>query len=470
MRILLPTGAATLAVVQSAAAGLDADVVVTGEIASFLTPGQLRDLVCKGSYDLVIVPGMCTASFGEVEREFGVPIVRGPRHAADLPFILPLLPGLTLSADIPADNLLDGMRREEAEKKIARSEDEAGFEYLLRGVKIGGGSRIKVLAEIMDAHRETDLPGKVRDFFSRGADIVDLGFGFDATPEQVKRCFDLLEDIEGPLSVDSQDPSLITAALGRADLVLSLQEENIPLVGRGIADTGAGAVVVPGARGLSVNLEMARKAGIECLLADPLLVPAGSGIVASLSGFSGHVYPLFFGAGNVVELLDADSPGANALLAAMAAETGAAVIFSSEHSDKTLGSVREMRRATEMMQLAADRPYPKDLGIDLLVIKEKRRRREPPLAYTQIIQARSMPREIEYDPCGNFRIGIEGEEIVAVLGNRAYRGKKWGDIFYTILSEAEVSLLDHAAYLGKELYKAELAIRFGRSYEQDGPF
>jgi dihydropteroate synthase len=33
-----------------------------------------------------------------------------------------------------------------------------------------------------------------------------------------------------------------------------------------------------------------------------------------------------------------------------------------------------------------------------------------------------------------------------------------------------VSLLDHAAYLGKELYKAELAIRYGRSFEQDGEF
>jgi dihydropteroate synthase len=30
--------------------------------------------------------------------------------------------------------------------------------------------------------------------------------------------------------------------------------------------------------------------------------------------------------------------------------------------------------------------------------------------------------------------------------------------------------LEHAAYLGRELYKAELAIRYGRSFEQDGEF
>ena len=81
-----------------------------------------------------------------------------------------------------------------------------------------------------------------------------------------------------------------------------------------------------------------------------------------------------------------------------------------------------------------------------------------------------MPGEITYDPKGNFRIGIEGDRIVAVIHGTAIRGKHWEDVLYTILSHGAVSLLDHAAYLGKELYKAELAIRYGRSFEQDGEF
>jgi dihydropteroate synthase-like protein len=181
-------------------------------------------------------------------------------------------------------------------------------------------------------------------------------------------------------------------------------------------------------------------------------------------------YPLFFGAGNVVELFDADSTGANALLAGMAKEVGASIIFTCENSDKTRGSIREMRRATEMMSLCDDRPYPKDLGIDLLVLKEKRKRREPPIEYETITDAKKMPSDITYDPKGNFRIGIEGDRIVAVIHGRAVQGKHWQDVLYTILSQGEVSLLDHAAYLGRELYKAELAIRFGRSFEQDGEF
>ncbi|MDD1695464.1 MAG: dihydropteroate synthase, partial [Methanoregula sp.] len=294
---------------------------------------------------------------------------------------------------------------------------------------------------------------------------------FDATAKDVSRVFSLLEDIDRPLAVDSQDPDLIRAALSRADIVLSLQENNIPVVGRDVADAGVAAVIVPGKTStLKANLEMAELAGIECIIADPLLQPVGSGLVHSLKHFRDMGYPLFFGAGNVVELLDADSVGANALLAGIAKEVGASIIFTSEHSDKTSGSIREMRRATEMMILCNNRPYPKDLGIDLLVLKEKRKRREPPLEYETVTIARKMPSEITYDPKGNFRIGINDDQIIAVVHGKAVQGRHWQDVLSTILSQGGVSLLDHAAYLGQELYKAELAIRYGRSFEQDGEF
>jgi len=470
MRILLPTGSATAPIIRSAAQGFDADVIVTGEIASFLTPHHLHTLINNGKYGMAIVSGMCTASFEQVEKETGVPVFRGPRHAADLPFVLPLLGTITLSRTVPADEFLAARNAEQAYAKIGTMERDATFDYLIRGTRIGGTSRMKVLAEIMDAHRRDDIRGDVERFFESGADIVDLGFGFDATPLDVKRVFESVEDIDRPLAIDTQDPALIRASLGRADLVLSLQSTNIPVVGREVAQAGAAAVVVPDNQSLAHNISLAKKAGIRCIIADPLLQPAGSGLVVSLKKFKKLPCPLFFGAGNVVELLDADSIGMNAVLAGIAMELGASVIFSSEHSDKTQGSVREMRRATEMMALARDHPYPKDLGIDLLTLKEKRRRREPPLEYETIIPAKPLPDEIEYDPKGNFRIGVEGDTIVAVINGRAVRGTRWQDICYTIVKNGDVTLLDHAAYLGRELYKAELAIRYGRSFEQDGEF
>jgi len=470
MRILLPTGAATEEMVKCAAAGFDANVVVTGEIASFLTPHMLHMLIKKGQYDLVIVSGMCTASFEQVGRETGVPVYRGPRHAADLALILPLLNCVTLSRTVPADDFLTANKAHDARKRLDESEKSAESDFIARGTKIGGTSRMKVLAEVMDAHLRDDIYSVVDRYFAAGADIVDLGFGFDAEPADVTRVFSQLDGIDRMLAVDTQEPDLIRAALCRADLLLSLQERNIPEVGEEIAKAGAAAVVVPGESTLKKNLVLAKKAGITCIIADPLLQPVGSGLVASLKNFKKSAYPLFFGAGNVTELIDADSVGVNALLAGMAMEVGAAVIFTSEHSDKTAGSVSEMRRATEMMALAGNRPYPKDLGIDLLVLKEKRRRREPPLEYDTAIPAIAIPDRIEYDPKGNFRIGIEGDQIVAVITGRAIRGKRWQDVLHTILSLNAVSLFDHAGYLGRELYKAELAIRYGRSFEQDGEF
>ncbi|MHC1629505.1 MAG: dihydropteroate synthase-like protein [Methanoculleaceae archaeon] len=473
MRILLPTGSKAEPVVRRAVrtCGVDAEVRVTGEIAAFLTPGMLRELLRSVKCDMVIVPGMCTASFADVEEESGVPIYRGPRHAADLPLILPHLDEIPLSRTVPADELIMTRRREEAMERLRKIEEGAHGDIILRGVPIGGGSRIKVLAEIMDAHRHPSIREAVEGFFAAGADIVDLGFGFDATPEDVRRVFKLLEDIPGPLALDSQDPVLIHAGLFRADLILSLQEENIPVVGEEVAAAGAAAVVVPGDAGLEANLGAADAAGIGPLIADPLLQPPGSGLVASIKRHTtDYGVPLFFGAGNVTELIDADSIGVNALLCAIAAECNAAVIFTSEHSDKTAGSVGEMRRATEMLAVGRDRPYPKDLGIDLLIIKEKRRRREPPLAYDECIDAPPAPEEIEYDPLGPVRIGIEDGYIVAVHRGRAYRGRSADDLLYALIRDGRVSRLDHAAYLGKELYKAGLALRFGRSYEQDGPF
>ncbi len=471
MRILLPTGSATYHIVRDAAAGFEADVVVTGEIASFLTPSQLEGLIlAAGNYDLAIVPGMCTADFSVVEQETGIPVYRGPRHAADLGLVLPLAASGGLSRTIPADEFLMRRGREEAYRLLAAREEQASPVYSIRSLKIGGGSRIKVLAEIMDAHHRDELQALVDRFFCNGADIVDLGFGFDATVADVRRCLASLEEIDGPLSVDTQDPALIREALSRADLVLSLQEDNIPLVGREVGRSGVAAVVVPGNTSLAENIARAEEAGVVCIIADPLVQPVGSGFTASLPGFAGTEYPLFFGGGNVTELLDADSIGMNALLAGIAHEIGASIMYTSEHSDKTRGSVSEMRRATEMMALLGDRPYPKDLGLDLLVIKEKRRRREPPVVFKELDPILPMPEDIRLDPRGNFRIGIKDGMIIAEINGRAVEGTRWGDILTTIIRNGDVSLLDHAGYLGKELFKAELAIRFNRSFEQDGEF
>ncbi len=88
--------------------------------------------------------------------------------------------------------------------------------------------------------------------------------------------------------------------------------------------------------------------------------------------------PLFVGVANVTELFDADSVGLNALLARLSAEVNASIMLATEKSTKAKGTVKEEVAAAKMMYLAKKRAsVPKDLGIDLLVLKDKRSREEP---------------------------------------------------------------------------------------------
>ncbi len=88
--------------------------------------------------------------------------------------------------------------------------------------------------------------------------------------------------------------------------------------------------------------------------------------------------PLLMGVGNVVELMGADSVGVNALLAGVASEIGASILLTTERSVKAEGSVKELATASKMMFIAKKRnSVPKDLGLDLLMLKSKRRGEEP---------------------------------------------------------------------------------------------
>ncbi|HJJ27036.1 MAG TPA: dihydropteroate synthase [Methanocorpusculum sp.] len=475
MHVLFLTGSQSAEILKNSltkAEGFTAEVVVTGEVASFLTPAKLTKVLRECPADSAIVSGMCTADFSGVEKETGIPVFRGTRHAADIKMCFSLITAGKLSKTLAADVLLDAEKKKQAEERLQKLEDAADACCTIRGIKLGGNSRIKVISEIMDAQRNTSLRKTAEAALVHGADGIDLGFGFDAAEEDVIRCFKELEDLPCILSVDTLNPALIKASLFRADLIFSLTADTIPELADAVKEAGCAAVLIPrGKHSLEDTISAAKDAGLSRIFADPLLQPPLSGMTESLAGFLPDAgIPKIMGCVNTTELIDADSPGICAILAASAAECGCAAVLISEHSDKTKGAVSEMRRAVNLMQTSSGRPYPKDTGCDVFVIKEKRKRVEPALSYEDIRDAEPLRENLSFDPCGNFRIGLENGKIVAVRNGHAIRGDTAEEVFASILAEGGVSLLDHAAYLGKELYKAELSLRFGRSFEQDGVF
>ena len=487
MKILIATGRLAENTVRKAI-GEKADILVADiDIAAFITPKKLikafQEAGLSKAYDLILLPGLVAGDFSKASEELGCKIRLGPKHAYDLGFVLPFAGKIEFSEKVPACELLADVRKGMALELIRKNEEEVSSPLALRGVKIGGKARMKVMGEIVGA-MEMDAPVlqvKIEAFIARGADIIDLGATLNTLPEQAKRTVNLAKTFTyAPISIDTLDPGLIKEGVeAGADLVLSLNSTNLETVGPSIARAGIAAVIIPdeerSLESLIRNVEAARKLGIERIIADPVLDPVGHNITESIVRYYEfhRMYPeipIFLGVGNVTELMDVDTIGVNATLCGIGAETGASILFTPEFSDKAQGSIRELKKASEMMMLS-----PKDLGLDLLYIKEKRRRPDFPLPENTIQAKPSKGWRI--DPAGPIRIHIvpdsisgNGGLIVAEHEKALVVGKNAREVMDTLLELELVSRLDHAAYLGRELEKAELALHFNRSYAQDDVF
>ena len=471
----------------------EADVLVLDiEVAAFVTPALLRLSMPAKKYDLVLIPGLASGDFSGLEKKLDTQISLGPKHAVDLDFVLSFADTIAFSRKIPACELLLEKRRTNAFEKNIEIEERSVPSLTLKGVKLGGDSRMKVMAEIVDAGHlsRSGLTNKIYYYVERGADIIDLGISLDTAPENVRAAVETAKSAtDAPLSIDTLDPVLINIAIDSGiDIVLSLNSENLSEVKDNIIQNSAAAVIIPDCvdnlESLFKNIESAQNSGIKYVIADPVLEPAGHGLVESINRYyefreRDRETPLFFGVGNVTELIDADSIGVNAMLSGIAMELGASILFTPEFSSKAYGSVSELKTASMMMMLARERgSAPKDLGIDMLAIKEKRRR-EFGLLPEKTIEAEGSGKW-HLDPAGCFKIEIIEDEyrngkvqhgkIVAKHNDNSIAGETAKDVLETIIKLGLVSRLDHAGYLGRELMKAELALKFKRSYSQDDKF
>lgn len=93
----------------------------------------------------------------------------------------------------------------------------------------------------------------------------------------------------------------------------------------------------------------------------------------------------------------------------------------------------------------------------------------------ETVEAES-PDHIPMDKAGYFVIVPEREKGRIIVEHYSYdnrqlrviQGTTARDLYHTIIKNKWVSMLSHAAYLGKELEKAELAMSMGFTYVQDG--
>ena len=467
------------------------------DVASFLTPeiilASLKDTDKKG-ISHIIVPGTVKGDLSIVSEKTGILCYKGPRSVYDLPAVLEkyLAGSIKLSPVEPADDVLGKKSssdvRRELKKAYGRSVKYTHKIGKKKPVYLPAGIG-RIVAEINDAPllSTEELEKRASYLYASGASIIDLGMilGIDNS-KRLSGIIDIVRSVvDVPLSVDSlNSKEILAAADAGIDLVLSIDMRNYEL----LSSLEIPAVVIPRdikgtvpvrakERVLLVEKIIEKSGGGKKLIADMILNPLNSGYSESLKAYMlfrerNPETPMMLGAGNVTELLDADSGGVNALLAGFASEQGIDLLFSVEASPKTRGSVRELSTAAEMMYLAKKRAIaPKDLGIDLLVLKDKKKRSEDDMGAIGVHEACARKTIGSALEDSSFRI-YANECINAVY----YKGDKpllritggsAEGIYSEILSRGLTKDPSHAAYLGKELSKAVIALLLGKEYVQD---
>lgn len=511
-KILLVTGKKAEELVRKNATRTKAETdveVLSISIASFMNlESFLRKLKEKKleEYKIILVPGLAEFDLEKAEKKLKTPVFKGPKHAADLPLILENIEEIELSKTKPASELLEFEVSSGAEKLLAEIKEKKEKDLEKSGnFKIGGGEKSVlagpdfppvIVAEITDAPRFSmdEILETASRYVDEGAEILDIGMVAEKElPGEIPGLISLLRDnFDVPLSIDTTNKKEIETAVEEGiDLVVSIDGSTIHdfegidiptvLIPRDPEEDYYPSVLEEKIDYLNHLLELSNELGYKKPIVDPILEPVGGGFTESLTAFrrlrkDNPEIPLFMGIGNVVELYDADSIGMTALLLGAASEMNIDFVLSVEASDKTLGNISEIATARDMMILSEHRgTVPKDLGIDLLRLKEKRKFSDPYEEEIEkdakIIQA-SGEGEFPRDKKGFFRIFVKDNEIVAVFhsfkgSDIVIKGKTAAEVGEEIVERDLVSELSHAAYLGRELQKAETAVRTGRGYVQE---
>lgn len=478
-------------------------MVMPVDVAAFLTPsyiaGHLKSRgVSRDRYDLIMVPGTVRGSCSIIEKATGIRAVKGSTNAYDLAEILKLDDLSILSTEKPADEILQDAIAQGVKNILLELEDRAVRE----GILVGNiyvplmPPPIRVVTEVGFAHKigEEVILKKISKLIDDGADAISLGFeALEPHPDDVYRVVKIVKrEFDVTIAIDTPIPSEIAKGVeAGCDMVINIDMTNVDQVHKYVRDVAV--VVIP--RDPSTNMipsdprlrtELVAKTiaklkglGIEKIIADTVLDPPGS-IFNSLIAYNElkksypHI-PILMGIGNVVELMDVDSVGVNALLVGLAQEVGASIVLVSEHSTKAQGSTREAKIATHMFAVAGvKRAVPKDLGISLLILKDKRRYEHVvEESVDKVLIASEEEKQWPLDPMGVFRIGVNHDEgyiealYIGRKGRILIKGRSAKAIRNEILSKELVSSLSHAMYLGIELAKAEEALRLGKNYIQE---
>ncbi len=509
MRLLLLTGRLAYERVAEEARRIEAELgheadvwALDVDVAALMSTRWLRKALepvreALGDYDVVILPGYTSGPALELEEEFGIRFVKGTKHICDLSEALRRIGLEGLSGDVPADVLLE--RAPDVEERLRAVEAAVGAYVEIGSVRVPlRPPPMRVVSEVYyrPGISQEELARECERRVVEGADIVCLGIAEpeEVSPGELGPVLKALRERLPALAIDSPRPAHLEEAIRLGvDMVLSISLDNTRRFLSSVEPDIAYVVVAPREarpeerlRAIKHMISELEGAGAKKIVVDPLLEPpiepgmTDSLLAYKLIGEELPDYPLLMGLCNALELVDADSHGVAALLVVLAGELDVSLLLTTEESHKARGSTAEVSTAARMASIALHehRP-PKDMGIDLLRLKDKVNRDvglgEPGLRGVEVVDcaAEEPPLPRALDSTGVFRIAVDREKglLLALYRGRKgallLRGPSAKSILREVVGRGLVGTQEHLAYLAVELTKAEIALRTGKSYVQD---
>ena len=393
-------------------------------VAALMSENIIMRRVSKDKeIDKIIVPGKFRGDLEKLSKFFDVPVERGPDDISHLPDYF----GLDSS-------------------KIELDEYECD-----------------IFAEIVDAAvlDVNEIIQVAKKYVSMGANVIDLGCMPDTNFKHLEDTIFKLKKIGLKVSVDSANSEeLIRGGKAGADYLLSVNEKNFHI----IDEVDSVPIIIPNTPGDMNSLDRAIKKMIKKkreFLADPILDPIHYGFTDSIVRYKDlrKKYPdikILMGTGNLTELTDCDSAGANAILMGLVSELSINAVLVVQVSGHCRTSIKETDIARKIMFFSKkNQRLPFGIDNGLMCMSERKPHRFSKNEIKEIV-------EMVKDR--NFRI-LLGENGINVFNSLIHEiGNNPYDFYEKMKVDNDAS---HSFYLGVELAKAQIAFELGKNYDQD---
>ena len=393
-------------------------------VAALMSENIIMRRVSKDKeIDKIIVPGKFRGDLEKLSKFFDVPVERGPDDISHLPDYF----GLDSS-------------------KMELDEYECD-----------------IFAEIVDAAvlDVNEIIKVAKKYVSMGANVIDLGCMPDTDFKHLEDTVFKLKKIGLKVSVDSANSEeLIRGGKAGADYLLSVNEKNFHI----IDEVDSVPIIIPNTPGDMNSLDRAIEKMIKKkreFLADPILDPIHYGFTDSIVRYRDlrKKYPdvkILMGTGNLTELTDCDSAGANAILMGLVSELSINAVLVVQVSGHCRTSIKETDIARKIMFFSKkNQRLPFGIDNGLMCMSERKPHRFSKNEIKEIV-------EMVKDR--NFRI-LLGEDGINVFNSLIHEiGNNPYDFYEQMKIDDDAS---HAFYLGVELAKAQIAFELGKNYDQD---